>query len=81
VAAALQSKAGHGPGGRVLDLDVTPINDAQVEIWQCDAKGRYIHSGEQGGRPRTPGSQGDGKMRSGSDGRYRLAWTNPASFT
>lgn len=35
-----------------------PINDTVVEIWQCDANGRYIHSGDRGGRPRAPGFQG-----------------------
>src|SRR5205085_7260527 len=28
--------------GRVLSLSGEPINDAVVEIWQCDAKGIYI---------------------------------------
>ena len=53
--------------GRVLGLDGMPVKDALVEIWQCDANGRYIHSGDEGGRPRDPGFQGYGKTRSGSD--------------
>src|SRR5215468_9485758 len=28
--------------GRVLSTSGTPIKDAVVEIWQCDAKGVYI---------------------------------------
>ena len=29
--------------GRVLDLNGQPIAGAKVEIWQCDANGRYLH--------------------------------------
>jgi len=66
--------------GRVLDLDGTPVKDALVEIWQCDANGRYIHSGDEGGRPRDPGFQGYGKTRSGSDGRYRFRTIKPVPY-
>src|SRR5271169_1498909 len=27
--------------GRILDRDGRPISGARVEIWQCDANGRY----------------------------------------
>jgi protocatechuate 3,4-dioxygenase beta subunit len=66
--------------GRVLDMDGTPINDALVEIWQCDANGRYIHSGDEGGLPRDPGFQGYGKTRSGSDGGYRFRTIKPVPY-
>jgi protocatechuate 3,4-dioxygenase beta subunit len=66
--------------GHVLDLDGTPVKDALVEIWQCDSNGRYIHSGDEGGRPRDPGFQGYGKTRSGSDGRYRFRTIKPVPY-
>ena len=66
--------------GRVLDLDGAPVKDALVEIWQCDAHGRYIHSGDEGGRPRDPGFQGYGKTRSGSDGGYRFRTIKPVPY-
>ena len=66
--------------GRVLDLDGAPVKDALVEIWQCDANGRYIHSGDEGGRPRDPGFQGYGKTRSGSDGGYRFRTIKPVPY-
>ena len=31
--------------GRILDLSGRPVPDTRVEIWQCDASGRY-HLGE-----------------------------------
>jgi hypothetical protein len=30
--------------GKVLDLKGRPINNALVEIWQCDANGVYLHT-------------------------------------
>ena len=32
--------------GRVLDANGRPIAGARVEIWQCDAKGVYMHPGD-----------------------------------
>src|SRR5918997_1298683 len=31
--------------GRILDAKGDPIRNAVVEIWQCDQKGAYLHSG------------------------------------
>src|SRR3954454_24792479 len=30
--------------GRILDMSGDPIKDAEIEIWQCDAKGVYLNS-------------------------------------
>src|SRR3954454_16408729 len=30
--------------GRILDAGGAPIKDAEIEIWQCDAKGVYLNS-------------------------------------
>src|SRR5687767_6797445 len=38
--------------GRVLGPKGEPIRNALVEIWQCDAKGVYLHSGSDGGERR-----------------------------
>src|SRR4051812_5289364 len=32
--------------GRVLNRDGAPIANAALEIWQCDANGRYAHPSE-----------------------------------
>src|SRR5438874_6882781 len=34
--------------GRVLSTSGSPMKDAVVEIWQCDAKGVYIAEGSRG---------------------------------
>src|SRR5881396_2146435 len=31
-------------GGRILDSRGDPIKDAEIEIWQCDAKQVYLNS-------------------------------------
>ena len=66
--------------GRVLDLDGAPIEGALVEIWQCDANGRYIHSGDSGGRPRDAGFQGYGKTSTDADGGYRFRTIKPVPY-
>src|SRR5437588_9205557 len=36
--------------GRVLSLSGEPVNNATVEIWQCDARGHYLaQGGNRGG--------------------------------
>ena len=67
-------------GGRILDLDGTPIAGARVEIWQCDANGRYHHPRDRGGRDRDPAFQGYGQFRTGADGGYRFRTIRPVPY-
>ena len=66
--------------GRVLGLDGRPIPDATVEIWQCDARGRYLHPGDMGSRPRDSAFQGFGRALSGADGSYRFRTIRPVPY-
>src|SRR5262249_45937465 len=34
--------------GKVLDINGTPVKNALVEIWQCDANAVYLHSSDSG---------------------------------
>src|SRR5262245_5227367 len=38
--------------GRILDAKGNPVNNALVEIWQCDNKGVYIHTDDSTGKAR-----------------------------
>ncbi|HEX2555664.1 MAG TPA: protocatechuate 3,4-dioxygenase [Microvirga sp.] len=66
--------------GRVLGLDGQPVAGARVEIWQCDANGRYIHSRDGGPRPRDAAFQGYGRVVSGSDGAYGFRTIRPVAY-
>ncbi len=66
--------------GRVLDPDGVALDAARVEIWQCDANGRYLHPGDRGRRPRDPGFQGFGHTVSDGRGRYRFRTIRPVPY-
>jgi len=66
--------------GRILDSHGHPIKEARIEIWQCDANGRYIHPGDKGGKPRDPGFQGFGAATSDAEGRYRFRTIKPVPY-
>jgi len=66
--------------GRVLDLNGRPVTDARIEIWQCDANGRYRHPGD--GRPveLDENFQGHGHSITDSAGRYRFRTIRPVPY-
>ena len=65
--------------GQVTDTGGVPLAGGTVEIWQCDAAGRYHHPGD-GGRA-APAFQGFGRVVLGRDGRYRFRTIRPAPYT
>jgi protocatechuate 3,4-dioxygenase beta subunit len=50
-----------------------------VEIWQCDAMGRYRHPGDDRG-PMDEGFQGFGRVLTGADGAYRFRTIRPVAY-
>jgi protocatechuate 3,4-dioxygenase, beta subunit len=68
--------------GRVLDAAGRPVGDAAVEIWQCDANGRYRHPGDTSyfGAARDSGFQGRGRMKVAADGLYRFRTIRPVAY-
>lgn len=67
-------------GGRLLDRNGRPLRDVRIEIWQCDANGRYRHPRDPGQQPIDPGFQGFGHTRTDSDGRYRFLTIRPVPY-
>jgi len=65
--------------GRILDLAGRPVADARVEIWQCDALGRYRHPGDARG-PADEGFQGFGRVVAAADGAYRFRTLRPVAY-
>lgn len=78
-AARAQGQVAHVMG-RVLDAAGAPVGDAVVEIWQCDANGRYLHPGDAGA-VRDAGFQGRGRMLAGADGAYRFRTIRPVAYS
>jgi protocatechuate 3,4-dioxygenase beta subunit len=65
--------------GRVLTVDGSPLQGATVELWQCDAFGRYHHVGDNGG-PRDDGFQGFGATTTDAEGRYAFKTIRPVAY-
>jgi len=67
--------------GRVLDSRGDPIRNALVEIWQCDANGVYIHTGNFGGQSnKDKNFQGFGRFLTGSTGEYVFRTIKPVAY-
>lgn len=66
--------------GRVLDEKGQPVENARVEIWQCDVNGRYLHTAEAGKKPRDAAFQGFGYVVTGRDGKYAFRTIRPVSY-
>lgn len=66
--------------GRLVDLSGRPIRDTRIEIWQCDANGRYRHSRDPGRAPIDADFQGFGRAVSDADGRYRFRTIRPVAY-
>ncbi len=64
--------------GRILDRSLAPVAAALVEIWQCDALGRYHHPLDGGGAD--PGFQGYGRCLSAADGTYQFRTIRPVAY-
>jgi protocatechuate 3,4-dioxygenase beta subunit len=66
--------------GRILDASGSPIRNAVVEIWQCDANGAYLHA-RTGNRDRRDGNfQGFGRFLTGSTGEYYFRTIKPVAY-
>ena len=65
--------------GRLLDRDGRPIPATRIEIWQCDATGRYHHHLDRGDT-RDPNFQGFGHAVTDADGRYRFRTIRPVPY-
>ena len=66
--------------GRVLDEKDQPMKKTLVEIWQCNANGRYHHAGDDSRAPLDPFFQGFGKTVTDSEGRYRFRTIKPVVY-
>lgn len=66
--------------GRILDRRGSPVRNAVVEIWQCDASGAYLHSKSDNGAKRDANFQGFGRFLTGSTGEYAFRTIKPIVY-
>jgi protocatechuate 3,4-dioxygenase beta subunit len=66
--------------GRILDSKGNPIRNATVEIWQCDAKGVYLHGNSDNAAKRDTNFQGFGRFLTGSTGEYLFRTIKPVAY-
>ena len=66
--------------GRVLDARGEPLRNVVVEIWQCDAKGAYVHSRSANRRDRDGNFQGFGRFLTGREGGYYFRTIKPVAY-
>jgi protocatechuate 3,4-dioxygenase beta subunit len=66
-------------GGRVLDAEGRPIRNAEIEIWQVDGHGVYLHS-KSAGEKRDANFQGYGRFLTGSSGEYYFRTVKPVPY-
>jgi protocatechuate 3,4-dioxygenase beta subunit len=66
--------------GKVLNQQGEPLPSATVEIWQCDANGRYLHTMDRGNTPRDPGFQGFGRDVTNAAGEFSFRTIKPVEY-
>src|SRR5262249_45871513 len=66
--------------GRVLDEDGRPVRDTLVEVWQCNAAGRYMHRSDRHDAPLDPNFSGAGRTLTDATGRYRFVTIKPGAY-
>jgi protocatechuate 3,4-dioxygenase beta subunit len=66
--------------GQVFNLNGQAIAGATIEIWQCDAHGRYRHPGDSNPAVLDDGFQGYGQTVSADNGGYRFRTIKPVPY-
>src|SRR5262249_19675814 len=66
--------------GRVLDEAMRPVPDSLIEIWQCNAAGRYAHERDQHSAPLDPNFTGLGRCVTDAEGNYRFTTIRPGAY-
>jgi protocatechuate 3,4-dioxygenase, beta subunit len=66
--------------GRVLDEDGRPVPHTLVELWQCNAAGRYRHGRDNHPAPIDPNFSGGGRTLTDAAGHYRFVTIKPGAY-
>jgi protocatechuate 3,4-dioxygenase beta subunit len=68
--------------GKVMDEKGNPLKNVLVEIWQCDAKGVYIHTNDSDKKKdqQDKNFQGFGRFMTSSTGEYYFRTIKPVPY-
>lgn len=66
--------------GRVLDRFGKPVSGARLDLWQCNAAGRYAHPNDVATAPLDPDFQGFAGIRTDRNGDWRITTIKPAGY-
>jgi protocatechuate 3,4-dioxygenase beta subunit len=66
--------------GRVLDDGGRPVPNTLVEIWQCNAAGRYAHKVDQHPATLDPNFTGAGRTLTDAAGNYHFTTIKPGPY-
>jgi protocatechuate 3,4-dioxygenase, beta subunit len=66
--------------GRVVDEDGRPIPHTLIELWQCNAAGRYFHNVDDHRAPLDPNFTGAGRALTDENGAYRFVTIKPGAY-
>lgn len=67
-------------GGRVIDENGRPLPHTMIEIWQCNAAGRYNHPNDRHDAPLDPYFGGCGRVFTDAQGYYRFKTIKPGAY-
>jgi len=65
---------------RVVDEDGAPVPGAVVEVWHCNAAGKYIHPNDSNDAPPDPNFYGAARMVAGDSGLVELRTIKPGAY-
>jgi protocatechuate 3,4-dioxygenase, beta subunit len=65
---------------RVVDEDGAPVPGAVVEVWHCNAAGKYIHPGDSNDAPADPNFYGAARVTAGDAGLVELRTIKPGAY-
>src|SRR6478609_628985 len=65
---------------RVVDEDGAPVPGAVVEIWHCNAAGKYIHPNDSNDAPQDRNFYGAARMVAGDSGLVELRTIKPGAY-
>ena len=66
--------------GRLLDENSKPSANALIEMWQCNASGRYRHVVDDHDAPLDPNFTGWGRVLTDAQGNYRFLTIKPGAY-